>query len=297
MTKAPTSTKTKKDSTEISVSLKSTEHNQATVMASVAQSLVKKEREKTLEHMAAHVTIKGFRQGKAPLNLVKSQLDPQKIAEHTLDHIFPHILKKILEEHQFELLSYPKAKIIKLPDYAPWEFEINLPLKPKVELGDYRKVVQQASPPKIIIPGQEQKENKDEQERLPKIFDALLKQIAFEVPPMLIEEEVSHSLSRLLQQTESLGLKIDDYLKSINKTIEQLREDYSKAASDNLKIELILDLIGKDLNVEISQTEIDAMIDASGDTKVKKDLDTDSKRSHISAILRQRKTLEALLKL
>jgi FKBP-type peptidyl-prolyl cis-trans isomerase (trigger factor) len=284
----------------ITTTLKATEKNEAKVLVSVSQSLIKEERAETVAHMASGVTIKGFRKGNAPLDLVEGKLDPQKVLDHLLDHLFPKILNQVLKDHDLKPLSYPKAKVIRLPADEAWEFELTVSLRPTITLGDYKKIISKANSDKTLTPKKDDKpKSQDEQDndRLQKVFAALLEEIKLDVPPSLIDDEVNHSLSRLLQQTQTLGLTLEDYLKSVGKTPETMREEYAKAAEESIKLELILDAISADLKLDTTPKEIEDMITASGDEETKKRLDTPEQRRHISAILKQRKTLDAILKL
>ncbi len=290
-------TKTK----QITTTLKTTVKNEAVLAIIVSQELVKTQRHEAIQHLAEEVTIKGFRKGKAPLPLIEKQLDPQKILDHTLNHLLPIIVNQAFSDHKLNPLGYPKFKLVKLDNDQDWELQLTIPIRPTFELGDYKKLVSASKPSEIILPDNKSKETINSQEaaskRVQAIFDALLKQIQFEIPESPVEEEVKQSLSRLLQQTQNLGLKIEDYLKSINKTPKQIRDEYAKAATDNLRLELILEAIAKDLDTQVTNKEIDELIAVSGDASVKENLDTEGQRRIVKSILRQRKTIDTLLKL
>lgn len=282
----------------ITTSITSNEKNQATLTVAIDNSLVNSERQESIKHLGEHVTIKGFRKGKAPKELIEKELDPQKVVEHTINHLLPKVLDQAIKDHSLNTIGYPKIKVLKTPTSEAWEFELIFALKPAIDLKDYKKIVKDAKSPEIWTPKDgEEKEKADDGQIMQKVFSMLLEAIKFDIPSILVEDEVQQSLSRLIQQTQTLGLNLDEYLKSIGKTPEQIREDYSKAASDNLKLELIIDAISNDLSIEVGEKEVEAMIQVSGDEQAKKRLDTPSERRHISAILRQRKTLDALLNL
>lgn len=278
----------------VTTTLKSKENSQALVDVSVAASLIASERQETVSHLSRDVTIKGFRKGKAPLSLVEDKLDPKKITDHILQHLSRHILASAFKDHSLEPLGYPKLKVLKIDTGEDWQFELIVPLKPEIKLGDYKKAIQTLLHPQ---PSKTKKAEDSREQKLKKIVDLLLETISFAVPPLLIEEQVEDSLLRLLEQIQTLNLKLDDYLKNINKTVEQLREEYAKTAQENLKIELILQEIAIDLKIEVPESEISAFINASGTDATREKLDTSHQRRHINAILTQRKTIDALLSL
>lgn len=287
-------------STGIDLILESNQSNTAKVRATISKDLVTKHRQDSLHHLAEHVTIKGFRKGKAPINLVEQNLDPAKIIEHTVDHILHQVVSQMFTQFtDLKPMANPRASVVKAEPDSEWIFELSVPLMPEFDLGDYKTSLKgELAASKIWTPDQGEKPKEPtEEEKLSKLFEALLKKYQFEVSPVLIEEEINQSLTRLLNQTQSLGLSVEDYLKSIGKTAEQLRQDYFKSASDNLRLEIILARISQDQKIEASAKDIDDLIAASGDDTVRQKLNTPSQRQYLANIISRRKTIDALLQL
>lgn len=274
-------------SNQITTKLLVTKDSQATVEATIAKDLIARHRNDSVKHMAESVTIKGFRKGKAPINLVEEQLDPQRVTEHTLNHLLPELLALAAKDHTLKVIGQPHLRIKSVKSDEDWSFEIDFPLLPEITLGDYQKSLKELN----ALP------KKSDDDHLSKLFDQLLKDISFTVPQVLVEEEVNQSLGRLISQTEKLGLKLEDYLKTLGKNAEQLRTDYETAAIENLRLELILEAIAQDMKIDASDAEIEALVNASGDLEAKKKLDNPREREYIKAILRKRKTIDALLKI
>lgn len=275
-----------------------TEKNQALVEVTVPASLVAKHRQESLEHLAQTTTIKGFRQGKAPLDLVSQQLDPQKVTEHTLNHLIPGLVSAAIKDNQLKPIGSPHLSVKSVAPDADWSFELQIPLLPEIKLGDYQKTIAGVNASaSIVVPGKETPKEQTEEARLNQIFDKLLETVTFDVPPVLVDEEVNQSLSRLLTQTQKLGLNIDDYLKTLGKEPDQLRQEYEKAATDNLRLELTLEAIAQELKVAVTDQEVQALINATATKESKDKLNTPREMEYIRAILRKRKTIDALLKL
>ena len=51
-----------------------------------------------------------------------------------------------------------------------------------------------------------------------------------DVPDILVDEEVNHMLSRLIDQTGRLGLTVEQYLNSSGRTLDQIKQEYSQTA-------------------------------------------------------------------
>ena len=154
----------------------------------------------------------------------------------------------------------------------------------------------------IWTPGNDEKKSeepaeKTEDQKLRAIFHALLEKITIRVPELLIREEVNYSLSRLLQQLDRLHVTLDDYLKSVQKTADQLRQDFAVNGLTTLQIEFILTEIAKDQKLEVSEKEIDEVIAAIPDENVRKANQTSRQRALIASTLLRQKTVEWLLTL
>ena len=122
--------------------------------------------------------------------------------------------------------------------------------------------------------------------------------IHFSLPSFLIEEQLNHDLSHLLDQLQRLGLSLDQYLISLGKTIEQLKKEYRQQAERSLRLEFILNEISQDLKITVFEEEVDQLINSLGDENIKENLRKSSvDRASIRESIRKRKTTDELLKL
>jgi FKBP-type peptidyl-prolyl cis-trans isomerase (trigger factor) len=294
---------TKSASGDITTSLKETQKNQALVTITVAADKAEAARQEALAHMGEGVTIKGFRKGKAPINLVEKQLDPQKVLEHAVNHLLPEMLTVALKENDFKPLANPQIHLVEANKGSEWKFEMDMPLQPDFDIKGYKEYIKgELATSAIWTPGkgddkEEPSERAKQEARLKKLIDALLAKYKFEVPPMLVESEINRSLARLLDQVERLGLQLEDYLKQVGKSGDELRAEYHTAAQDNLRMEIILARLAHEMNIEVSDEEIMAMINTSGDEKTQAQLSTPEQKQYIRGILEKRKTIDALLSL
>ncbi len=278
----------------ITIKLDSQKDSTATISAIVPNDIVAKHKTDSLKHLAHDITIKGFRKGKAPLNKIEETVNQQKLNDHTLEHLFPEILKVVFKEHNYRLVGNPIVKAVTTPSNHDWTVTLDFPLYPKFELNNYQAKIEAA-----LIKIKPDKDNKInlEEKKLNTLINTLLINTELTLPQSIINEEVNQSLIRLYDQVKSIGITIDQYLKSLGKDAQELRKEYQKTAEDNLKIEFILDKIAHDQKITIADQEITAMINASGDLNTKKELDTPKQRAYIKGILTKRKTIDALLKL
>lgn len=266
------------------------EKNIASVEIKVNQKEIDAHRNHVVDEMINQVTVKGFRQGKAPRNIAINYLDQNKLTDRLLSHILNEAVADAMNEFKYRLLGRPVLEKIDNKEDAGWELIINFPLYPDVNLGDYKKLFEKKTAPKTTKGKKtDSKETSNADDRINEIYDILLKNIDLEIAPSIIDEEVRYSLSRLENQAKSLNLSFEDYLKAVNKTVDQIKEEYSKNAKDSLKLDLILLEIAKMEKINTSEDEVKQMAEVSQVPE--------SQYGQIKAILDRRKTIEFLSKI
>jgi FKBP-type peptidyl-prolyl cis-trans isomerase (trigger factor) len=115
-----------------------------------------------------------------------------------------------------------------------------------------------------------------------------------DLPDILIEDELRRMLVSLQRRVADMGLLMEDYLKSQNKTLEGLREEWKEQAEKNVRMELGLSEIARMENVDISEAEVQAEIDKIQDARMKAQFDAQEPRMHLKHSLRQVRTLNLL---
>ncbi|MDD5338249.1 MAG: trigger factor [Dehalococcoidales bacterium] len=92
------------------------------------------------EHLVQNANIPGFRKGKAPRSVVESTLGKGRMLEEAIDHVIPEAYDKACKEQEIEPYAQPQLEITKA---EPLTFKAVVPLRPKVELGDYKNIKMQ----------------------------------------------------------------------------------------------------------------------------------------------------------
>lgn len=272
------------------------------ITMTIPNELVRKKKEEALSHIAETLEVSGFRKGKAPQDIALKHIDVQKLYEHTLQHLLPEAYADAVEEHKIQPILAPRFELLSIKEDSDWQIRAITCEIPKVDLGDYRQEIASVlRANKIWVPGQEKNKprasgEQTREEKEQKIIEALTKKDV-NVPKLLVEEEVNHRLSNLLDQVQKLGLSVEQYLASTGKTVEKIREDYAKQAEEAIKLELVLTEIAKEQKVEVSDEEIDELINATGDDKTKETLSTPPQKRLIKSTLMRRKALDNLISL
>jgi FKBP-type peptidyl-prolyl cis-trans isomerase (trigger factor) len=247
---------------------------------------------KALNKLAPKTTIKGFRQGKAPLSLVEDSLDPDKIKHETLHQILDTLIPQLVKDKNLNLVGNPQLTQVQDDIGKPWQISLSFPLKPQITLGNYLKIIKDA-----ITKDKDKFNNLNRDQKVDFISDILNQNINFDIPQSLLDQEIDRGLSRLIEQTQNLGLTIERYLTSIGKTAQELRDDYQKTARNNLKFEFILLEIARDKKIKISDEEIDSFIKTIGNKDLENKLSTPSERGFLETILIKRAVIDDLLKI
>ena len=92
---------------------------------------------KGYQRVVQRVNIPGFRKGKAPRSIVEKQFGKLYLINEIAEHMVSDVTSKIIEEKELDLGGLPRISLISLD---PVKFEATIPLKPLVELGDYKTI-------------------------------------------------------------------------------------------------------------------------------------------------------------
>jgi trigger factor len=134
-----------------------------------------------------------------------------------------------------------------------------------------------------------------------KVISTAVEQAKIDYAPVCIDIETERILKEQDRQMQMSGQTIDDYLKSINKTAQQLIEDLKPIAMKNIAASLVLSKVAETEHIEVSEEEImngiNNMVRSIGQDKqdeMRKLLDTPQTRQSLTQQIRTRKTIERL---
>lgn len=261
----------------------------------IPQTEVKKTEQEVLTELAKTVEIPGFRKGYAPVDQVKDQVSAQTVLEKILSRILPATFQRAVEEYGIYPILTPKFELIKAGD-GDWQVRAITCEAPVIEVGDYKKELEGAKRSSSLwtpgkgAPKDDATPSAPEKENL--VIETLIKSSKVIIPKPLIDEEVNHRLSDLVEQTQKLGLTVEQYLASTGKTAEGIREEYAKQAEEQIKVMLILSRVAEQENLEAAETDIEK---AFGEQP--KNTITSSQREVVKAILKRRAALDKLVSL
>ena len=263
---------------------------------------IKEAEEKALTELGENTEVPGFRKGKAPPEKLKQQIPENTLLEKTLSKILPKLTTELINKHKIKPAVYPKFELISAKPNESWQVRAVTCEIPQFEVGDYKKIVKGSPNAKQIwTPDKgkaDEKVKPTSEEKEQAVLKALLDSTKITIPQVLIDQEATSRLSRLLERIEKLGLTLEGYLASIKKPAEVLRKEYKEQSRQALSIDLILSKVAEKENITVEKNQIDAAIKASSaDPELAKNLDTPEQRRVIESVLRRRATLDFLTSL
>ena len=95
---------------------------------------------KALERLARNIKVPGFRNGKAPANIVEQHVDPNDLASQTLDIVVRQAIPKLYTEAGLTPISIPHVDVKKYVPGEMAELTITSDIMPDVKLGDYENI-------------------------------------------------------------------------------------------------------------------------------------------------------------
>ena len=267
---------------------------------------IKKEKADVVKQLSEGLEIPGFRKGMAPLTEAEKHIGQNTIIEKLLSKMLPPLLEKTFSENNLKPIIFPKVELVKAKENENWEIRATTAEILEFDIGDYKQIAKAANNKNAIWtpetlgnekPGEENKPPTREQKEQ-NVIKALLEHIKVKIPKIILDEEVNARLAKLLERLEKLGLTLEGYLASINKTGTDLRNEYESQSFAAISLELILNNIARNEKIEISEEELQASLGAaSADPKLAEELSSPDKKSLLEAVLKRRKALGLLVAL
>ncbi len=132
------------------------------------------------------------------------------------------------------------------------------------------------------------------------VVEAVAGLTELEFPPVLVEMEIEQLVNEESRRFQMGGTDLEEYLSSINKTGEKLREELHPLAVKRVTRSIVLDKIAEEEKIKVSHAEISAEIanlvknTAENKDKLQEMLNTPQAHNSIKQLLIRRKTVQHL---
>lgn len=285
--------------------IKKIPHNTVEITVDVVWSDIKAEYDKAFSEILKEFTYTGFRKGKVPKSIAQNQIKKEAVYQGLLKNLLPPLYESIIKKENLKPVVNPKIELVKGKDNEDWQFKITVAEKPEIKLGEYKKDIHKLNlnqkKTDIWVPGKDKTAEKPannpekSNKNLNEILSILLKKVEIQISDLIVEEEINRRLSKLVDDIQKIGLTVEQYLKSNNTTIENLKTKFKEEIVNTYKVEFILSDIADKENIKVEQTDLDKLFLGIKDEKERVEARTNS--YFYASILRKQKTLDFLTSL
>ena len=144
------------------------------------------------------------------------------------------------------------------------------------------------------------REERNQRDFEQRVIEAVVDLSEVEFPPILVDNEIHRLIEDQSRRFQLQGGNMDEYLRTINKSEEELHEELHPVAEKRVAQSLVLGKITEEEKIEVTDSDIDdeieAMIISTVENKeqLKKALNTPQTRQSIEQTLLVRKTVQRL---
>ncbi|MEZ0535627.1 trigger factor [Caldicellulosiruptoraceae bacterium PP1] len=107
----------------------------------------------------------------------------------------------------------------------------------------------------------EKNKEKEKDEMTSKILDKIAENTPIDIPDSMIENQIDYYIEESERTMRYFGYTLDSYLKAVNKTIEEYRQQFKDRAYIAVRNNLLLEKIAKVENIEANEEEIQKEIE------------------------------------
>jgi len=103
---------------------------------------------------------------------------------------------------------------------------------------------------------EEQNKSRAKYETEDAVIKAVCEEAKVEIPAGMIEMEIDHMAQDIETRLSYQGMRLEQYLQMMNKTMEDFRNENKEQAESSIKSRLVLEAVGKDANIEVTDEEV-----------------------------------------
>lgn len=147
-----------------------------------------------------------------------------------------------------------------------------------------------------------EKEKSAAEKKRTEIVDKLTEKSEIDLPEILVHGELHKMIQEFSFQIESMGMKLDDYLKKLGKSIDDLEKEWAPLAEKRVKAALVLEKIAKDREIKIPNEKVEEEMNKTlqyykNVKNLEKNVDLAKAYNHIKGMLTNEEVFKFLEKL
>lgn len=215
------------------------------------------------------------------LKKVKVKKEESSVTDEEVDSV----IKKMFEESQKDKKGENKEKKKQKMD-DEWAASMNMQSKTMDELK--KKVKEELK---------RQKTSMSENKYIDGIISKIIEKSKFEIPDAMVAQEVERRKKQYESRIEQLGMKVEDFLRNQNTTMEKLEDDWKKEAVKQLKAEIILIKVSNEYKIVVTDEDVEKEIGRLKDEKLKKQYETKEAKTYLKNMLVRQKVVKKIVDL
>ena len=94
----------------------------------------------SLKEITEHTELPGFRKGHVPEKIIRERFGDLYILEEAVEHAISHVYPELVQEMKLEPVGSPRVAITKLAVGSAASLRLTIPVFPKFELPEYKKI-------------------------------------------------------------------------------------------------------------------------------------------------------------
>ena len=122
----------------MTVTIEKLENNEVKLNIEIESAVTTNEYDKACRKLSHKVNVPGFRQGKAPKNILEKYVGIDAIQREVVDSLLPSILENTIVENDFDLVTAPSVESFDFAEDKSLKIVAKLELKPEVKLDAYK---------------------------------------------------------------------------------------------------------------------------------------------------------------
>ncbi len=144
-----------------------------------------------------------------------------------------------------------------------------------------------------------ERKKENEEKRRQAILEKIVSGCQWEIPEILVENELKKMMAELEQNILGMGMKLDEYFSGIKKTKEEVKKDLRENAEKRVKSALVLQEIAKLEKISPESAEIEEEMNKTlayfkNQDDVEKNLDIEGLYNYVKGVLTNQKVFEFL---
>lgn len=146
---------------------------------------------------------------------------------------------------------------------------------------------------------EEEKKQELREKRRGEIIDGLVEATEVEIPHVLLHEELHKMIGEFEMQLQGMNITFEQYLMQVGKTVDELEKEWEPQANKRIKAALALEEVAKDMEIEVSNEEVEAEMNKTLAQYKKiqdaeKNIDLGKLYNYVKGMMQNEKVLEYL---